>query len=328
MKQLTTLLNASVTIIFLSTLSRKSAKLLIVESMTFWNSLQKSNNEQHCRILEQHSLFDIIRGSIMNLYKRDYVKSVPTKQEMQLYEGILCTERKDRRFGKINHRRLYPAAVRHYNSLFPNNHIELFDFQNEGNMEQLNEEFCALIHDANTNERNVLRFINHRPAYHIIAGVFKYYNFGHHDAYVFPEFALGKYIADYLLIGKSSGGYEFVFVELEHPNGRTTLKSGHEGETFRKGTYQIYDWKAEIEAHFSASFVTITKYSNKSSLPKKFSEYDSSRFYYAVVAGLREDYNEATYRDRRNKVTQQNILTLHYDNLYDKACELETAQSF
>ena len=50
--------------------------------------------------------------------------------------------------------------------------------------------------------------------------------------------------------------------------------------------------------------------------------------HYAVVAGLREDYNEATYRDRRNKVTQQNILTLHYDNLYDKACELETAQSF
>ena len=80
--------------------------------------------------------------------------------------------------------------------------------------------------------------------------------------------------------------------------------------------------------HFSASFVTITKYSNKSSLPKEFSEYDSSRFHYAVVAGLREDYNEATYRDRRNKVTQQNILTLHYDNLYDKACELETAQSF
>ena len=279
----------------------------------------------------EEALFDIIRGSIMNLYKRDYIKSVPTKQEMQLYEGILCTERKavgDRGFGKINHRRLYPAAVRHYDSLFPNNHIELFDFQNEGNMEQLNEEFCALIHDANTNERNVLRFINHRPAYHIIAGVFKYYNFGHHDAYVFPEFALGKYIADYLLIGKSSGGYEFVFVELEHPNGRTTLKSGHEGETFRKGTYQIYDWKAEIEAHFSASFVTITKYSNKSSLPKKFSEYDSSRFYYAVVAGLREDYNEATYRDRRNKVTQQNILTLHYDNLYDKIKDIITPEDF
>ena len=57
----------------------------------------------------EEALFDIIRGSIMNLYKRDYIKSVPTKQEMQLYEGILCTERKavgDRGFGKINHRRL------------------------------------------------------------------------------------------------------------------------------------------------------------------------------------------------------------------------------
>ena len=82
---------------------------------------------------------------------------------------------------------MYPVAVRHYESLFPNNHVELFDFQKEGNIEQLNEEFCALIHDANTNERDVLRFINHRPAYHIIAGVFKYYNFGHHDAYVFPN---------------------------------------------------------------------------------------------------------------------------------------------
>ena len=138
----------------------------------------------------------------------------------------------------------------------------------------------------------------------------------------------GSYFADYLLIGKSSGGYEFVFVELEHPNGRTTLISGHEGEAFRKGTYQIYDWKAEIEAHFSASFATIIKYSNKPLLPKEFTEYDSSRFHYVVVAGLREDYNEATYRDRRNKEAQQNILTLHYDNLYDKACELETAQSF
>lgn len=267
----------------------------------------------------------------MKLYERDYIKNIPTKQELQAYEDILRSERElvgDRRFGKINHRRLYPTAVRHCESLFPNNHIELFDFQNTGNMKLLNEEFCGLIHNPNTNERDILHFINHKPAYHIIASVFKYYSFGHHDAYVFPEFALGKYIADYLLIGKSSGGYEFVFVELEHPNGRTTLKSGHEGEAFRKGTYQIYDWKTEIEANFSESFATIIKFSNKTSLPEEFSKYDSSRFHYAVVAGLREDYNEATYRDRRIKAAQQNILTLHYDNLYDKACELETAQSF
>lgn len=268
----------------------------------------------------------------MNLYERDYIKTPPTIQEIKLYEVALSAEREvvgNRRFGKSNHRRWYPEAVRRYNSLFPNNHVEVFDFQNAGNMEILTEEFCDLIHNPCTNERDILRFINHRPAYHIIGGIFKcYQHFGNHDAYIFPEFPLGDFVADYLLIGKGSGGYEFVFVELEHPNGRTTLKSGHEGEACRKGNNQILDWKAEIEAHFSTSFASIIKYSNKSTLPKEFSEYDSSRFHYAVVAGLREDYNETTYRDRRNKENLQNIMLLHYDNLYDKACELETAQSF
>ena len=170
----------------------------------------------------------------MRLYERDYIKDAPTTLEIELYESTLKMEKEavcNRKYGKPNHRRLYPEAVRHYDSLFPNNHVEVFDFQNAGNMEMLNEEFYDLIHNPNTNERDILRFINHKPAYHIIAGVFKCFpRFGHHDAYIFPEFALGEYFADYLLIGKGSGGYEFILVELEHPNGRITLKSGHEGE--------------------------------------------------------------------------------------------------
>lgn len=268
----------------------------------------------------------------MRLYERDYIKDPPTTLEIELYESTLKMEKEavcNRKYGKPNHRRLYPEAVRHYDSLFPNNHVEVFDFQNAGNMEMLNEEFCDLIHNPNTNERDILRFINHKPAYHIISGVFKCFpRFGHHDAYIFPEFALGEYFADYLLIGKGSGGYEFILVELEHPNGRTTLKSGHEGEAYRKGNNQIKDWKYEIEAHFSTSFASIIKYSNKIELPSEFSEYDASRFHYVVVAGLREDYNETTYRDRRNKDQYDNVMLLHYDNLYDKACELETANTF
>lgn len=45
----------------------------------------------------------------MNLYKRDYIKISPTNQEIQLYEDVLRAEREsvgNRRFGKINHRRL------------------------------------------------------------------------------------------------------------------------------------------------------------------------------------------------------------------------------
>lgn len=268
----------------------------------------------------------------MKLYERDYIKDVPTPEEIERYESALMIEKEavgNRKYGRSNLRSLYPEAVRHYDSLFPNNHVEVFDFQNAGNMEMLNEEFCGLIHDPNTNERDILRFINHKPAYHIIAGVFKCFpRFGHHDAYIFPEFALGEYFADYLLVGKGSGGYEFIFVELEHPNGRTTLKSGHEGEACRKGNNQIKDWKFEIESHFATSFASIIKYSNKLELPREFSEYDSSRFHYVVVAGLREDYNETTYRDRRNKDQYDTVMLLHYDNLYDKACELENANSF
>lgn len=265
----------------------------------------------------------------MNLYERDYIKKPPTDLELAEFNKIKKEEKiTDLGFGRINLRRKYPESIRHFNSLFPNNHIELFDFQKDDLMKKTTQNFLNLIHNATSNERDVLRFINHTPAYYIIAGIFKYFYFGHHDSYIFPEFKIGNYIADYLLIGKSSGGYEFIFVELEHPNGRTTLKSGHEGQASRSGTYQIYDWRAEIEANFSSSFSSIIKYSNKESLPNEFSAYDSSRFNYVVVAGLREDYNETSYRDRRNKAKQQNILMLHYDNLYDTACELETANSF
>ncbi len=265
----------------------------------------------------------------MKLYERDYIKSPPTTQELEAYQKIRESEKTNNRgFGRINLRRDYPESIRHDESLFPNNHIELFDFQRSGLMESLTEDFYNLIHSSDSNERDVLRFINHTPAYFIVAGILERFHCGHHDAYLFPEFKLGGFIADYLLIGKNSGGYEFIFVELEHPNFRITLNSGHEGQAPRSGSNQIYDWQTELEAHFSTSFSTIIKYSNKDLLPKEFSEYDSSRFHYVVVAGLRDDYNEVTYRDRRVKMQRQNILMLHYDNLYDRACELIDARSF
>ena len=36
-----------------------------------------------------------------------------------------------------------------------------------------------------------------------------------------------EYRTDYVLIGKASGGYEFVFVEFEKLDGRITIKDGH-----------------------------------------------------------------------------------------------------
>ena len=66
--------------------------------------------------------------------------------------------------------------------------------------------------------------LNHK--WFIPGSIFLDYNFGHHDAYLFPEQKLGnEYAADYMLLGKSSDGYSIILAEFEKadvPYCRTT----------------------------------------------------------------------------------------------------------
>lgn len=195
----------------------------------------------------------------------------------------------------------------------------------------LTEEFAQLVHASNVNERDVLRFINHKPAHYIIGSLLSYRNFGHHESYIFPEFSIGNgnYYADYLIVGKNSGGYEFLFVELEAPNKSTTIKSGYEGLATRSGLNQIRDWKYQIETDFQSITKEFEKVSiTPEKLPKEFRNYDSTRFHYAVVSGLRDDYHEVTYRLRRANAKEQGIQMYHYDNLIDCSKLLEERNSF
>ena len=276
---------------------------------------------------------------------RDY--KYITSNEKELYAYILTQERTGRKFGKINHYNDYPEAVKHYLSLFPNNHIYLHDMKAKRDLHIVNEAFNSLIHSVGTNEQDVLRFINHTPqAYHIIGSIFNACGFriggddsifiseglnvGHHGAYLFPEFALGEdYRADYLLIGKGSGGFEFVFVELEKPNGYVTLKNGHLGKVIRSGEYQIEDWKLWIDANF-ATLKDFFDSENQigATLPSEFYNYDSTRMHYVVVGGKREDYSDVTYAIRRRKERENGIIMLHYDNLYDASEKLLERNTF
>lgn len=272
----------------------------------------------------------------MNLYLNNYTNQ-PCEKDENIYQEILKREQEHSPISKKNLRHDYPVSIRHYNSLFPNNHIELIDYKNDENTDlqdsiyDLIEAFKSLIHNDNTNEQDILRFINHKPAFFIpasitIAGGF---TFGHHDLYLFPEFRLGdKYIADYLLIGSGSGGYEFIFVEFEKSNGRITLKSGHYGEAIRKGNFQIYDWQSWIEANNSRFYNDLAHYKGHIDFPNELKTYDSTRFHYVTVAGLRSDYDEVTYRRRRDQKKKEDIILLHYDNLYDSALELKNRNSF
>jgi hypothetical protein len=261
----------------------------------------------------------------MKIYERDYnfLNDHEEREWEELKEKEIV-----HRIGKLKVRRNlyrdYPVAVRHKMSLFPNNHLDIVDLQKEEQLFMLIEEFSEFIADQTTNERDILNWIREKGAYFIIASIMKsYYSFGHHDAFIIPEFQLGNsYQVDYLLIGKSSGGYEFIFVELEHPNKNTTLSTGHLGETFRKGLNQVSDWSSWLEGNYNSIYETFNKYKNNhQTLPIEFLKYDSSRIHFAVIAGKRDDFNEKTYEIKRKKLKER-ILLLHYDNLYDMSKNL------
>ena len=137
-----------------------------------------------------------------------------------------------------------------------------------------------------------------------------------------------KFRADYVLIGKGSGGYEFVLIEFEKPDGRITLKNGHWGECFRKGEFQVKDWKRWMDAHNCQFFSDLLSVSGREDIPKEFQEYDSTRFHYIVVSGLRSDFDDTTYRDAREKAQNEGIYMIHHDNLLDNARELQKRETF
>ena len=87
--------------------------------------------------------------------------------------------------------------------------------------------FFSLLSDEACTERSILNFIKDKKYYHIIGSIIwgLSINIGNHGVYLFPEFQLGNsYKADYLLVGKSSGGYEFIFIELERSIWKYNIK--------------------------------------------------------------------------------------------------------
>lgn len=266
----------------------------------------------------------------MKLYQRDYCKE-PTENEIKQYKQILREEKIENSIAKKNLYYKYPEAIRHHMTLFPNNHVELYDWKISRKMSEFTDEFVKIIHDRNSNERDILRFINHKPAYYIIGSLLTYKCFGHHGTFIFPEFSIGNgmYYADYLIVGENSGGYEFVFVELESPNKSTTIRSGYEGQATRSGLNQIFDWKYQIESDFTSITNEFKKFCIRpDELPMEFQNYDSTRMHYMVIAGLRDDYNDTTYRTRRLRIKEQGIEMYHYDNLIDFSRTLENKNVF
>ena len=259
----------------------------------------------------------------MKLYDRDYTKLSPDERaqwqslrQEEVVEKIGTLEIRKCRF------REYPKAARHFTHLFPNNYLDIVELQDEARLNEQLHLFRRLIDSDDIAEREILTFITRNQAYFIVASILKtYFHFGHHEAYLFPEFQLGNsYKVDYLLVGKRSGGYHLVFVELEAPSGNITLADGNLGSAFRKGLAQVADWDAWLEARYASLTETFDKYKHPDKpLPHEFVTLDKSRIHYVVVAGKRKSFNDKTYRISRRKQRDNSELILHYDNLVDAA---------
>lgn len=263
------------------------------------------------------------------LYERDY--KILTEEEKKIWERVESVYNKANKDGTIsvlalnNYYKNLPISVLHYKQLFPNNFLNNDSLKEKEALKITLEEFKACI-DSKVSEREIINFIQSRRCFFIITSIFKgfHFNFGHHGSFAFKEFELPpNYVVDYLLVGKNSDGYHFIFVELENAYGSITNTDGEFGTTIRKGIKQINDWDIWLESNYFSLRLVFNKYLGKlQDLPKEFYELDKTRIHYVIVAGRRDDYNKRTYLLKRKLLRTQNILLMHYDNLLDSAANL------
>lgn len=258
------------------------------------------------------------------LYERDY-RFLNSVEEIQLAKAEEYLKKNKGKSGEISpavlfkYHELKPKASYFHQSLFPNNYLSTDSLKDKGELKIIELEFETLL-NSNPSERQILNFINQNKYYNLIASIFHSgFTFGHHGSYLFKEFEFpSTYKADYLLVGKNSHGYHFIFIELENPSGSITNKDGEFGTTIRKGIKQVEDWDKWLEGHFNSLSLIFEKLkSSFIELPNEFRTLNKTRLNYVVICGRRKDFNDNTYEEKRRLLRNKNINLLHYDNLID-----------
>ena len=269
------------------------------------------------------------------LYERDY-RFLEEEEKNSLRKAEDYLEKNRGKLKEISpdvflkYHELKPEASYFHQSLFPNNYLSTKSLEDKDELRRIEIEFQTLI-DSNPTERQILNFINDNKYYNLIASIFHSgYTFGHHDAYLFKEFELPTtYKADYLLVGKNSHGYHFVFIELESPTGSITNNGGEFGTTIRKGIKQVEDWDKWLESNFNTlPLIFDRKKSRSIELPAEFRSLNKTRLNYVVVCGRRADFKDSTYEDKRRLLRSKNINLLHYDNLIDSYKTFYTTNNY
>lgn len=173
------------------------------------------------------------------------------------------------------------------------------------------KELLGIINSAKK-ESDVQSYIKNNQKWFIPLSILKAYDFGHHFSCVVPEYQLGaEYRLDYLLIGKNSLGYQFVFVEFEDVNVDYKLKTNNsETDKVRKGINQIRDWKRWIDQN-KAYFLS------SDGIREIANNVSPWGFRYALVVSRRERMDDMSNQLRGEMQRDLGVAIMSYDRLVD-----------
>lgn len=257
----------------------------------------------------------------MKLQDRNY-ELILNDKEQEAYETELTYELKKglkntRNFPRFSHPdKEIRKFIWHKRSLFPNNFLYLGEFKDlDFELEAI--EFQNVIYTAE-NELKIQQYIKQNRKWFIPGSIFLDYNFGHHDAYLFPEQQLGnEYAADYMLVGKNSDGYSIVLVEFEKANTEYLINTANtESESVRKGLTQIQDWKRWIDGNRDYFLKNIGLFQQGIDVPVY-------RIYYYLVVSRRDFMNQTALDVRCQSIYEKiNTKIVTFDRLVDNIKKL------
>lgn len=263
----------------------------------------------------------------MHLQERDYTKFVSEEEKIALE----LEEKIERRRG-IKSTREFPrfshpdASVRefiwHKTSMFPNNYLHLSEYK-KLDFDEEADEFHQVIYSAQ-NEQQIQQYIKLNRKWFIPGSIFLDYNFGHHDAYLFPEQKLGnEYATDYMLLGKNSDGYSVVLVEFEKANTQyCRTDSNMEMESVKKGLTQIKDWQRWM-SQYKEYFM------NNIGLTQLGVRIPIYRFFYYLVVSRRDLMDENALEIRSQDMYDlHNVKIVTFDRLEDNIRKLKGYHSW
>ena len=243
----------------------------------------------------------------MKLQDRDYSIYL-NEEEKRAYEAeaayaALKGPKSTRGFPRFSHPdKDIREFIWHKRSLFPNNYLHLAEYKNEFDFEIEAEKFNDIIYNCK-NELEIQQYIKQNKKWFIPGSIFVDYNFGHHDAYLFPEQELGN--------------------EFEKANTEYLLQTRNtESESVRKGLTQIQDWKRWMDKNRDYFLRNV-------GLLQQGIDILVYRIYYYLVVSRRDFMTPIALEVRSQSMYEmKNTKIVTFDRLVDNIRKLEKNHSW